>query len=292
MCLFLDTLKKVIYNLLIEQNKKQFHGKKGGNEMRNVILERFKEGKKTIGTLTHMKSMTAVEAIGAAGMDYVMIDMEHSPVTIDEASRLITAADAAGIDAVARSGSAGRTDVLKLLDVGAKGVIVPGIESKEQVEELVRYAKFAPQGARGYCMTRDGKWGFSDEYAGGLGEYMKRANEGTMLIPQCETTGCLEQIEEITAMDGVDGVLIGPYDLSLGMGLGGSFDSPEFNEAVCRIKTACNKNNKVCITFTGDPDQISEKIEQGYDSVLFGLDVLALIGYYKNVVDVFNKCGV
>ena len=124
MCLFLDTLKKVIYNLLIEQNKKQFHGKKGGNEMRNVILERFKEGKKTIGTLTHMKSMTAVEAIGAAGMDYVMIDMEHSPVTIDEASRLITAADAAGI---------------------------------EQVEELVRYAKFATQGARGYCMTRDGK---------------------------------------------------------------------------------------------------------------------------------------
>lgn len=64
--------------------------------MRNVILERFKEGKKTIGTLTHMKSMTAVEAIGAAGMDYAMIDMEHSPVTIDEASRLITAADAAG----------------------------------------------------------------------------------------------------------------------------------------------------------------------------------------------------
>ena len=249
----------------------------------------MKNGKKTIGTLTHLRSTSAIEAMGVAGMDYVMLDMEHCPADVSEVNSYILAAKAYGMDALVRVPELSKSNVLRVLDAGASGVVVPGIETVSQVKELVGYGKFAPLGDRGYCMTRDGKWGFGSNYQEGLEGYMKWANEETLLLPQCETRGCLEHIEEIVAMDGVDGVLIGPYDLSLGMGLGGNFDSPEFVKAVERIRRACEERGKICIMFTGDENQIGEKMEQGFDSLLFGLDVLGLIGYYKGVAEKFNK---
>ena len=89
------------------------------------------------------------------------------------------------------------------------------METVDEVKKLVAYAKFAPLGNRGYCPSRDGGWGMAECYAEGMGGYMERANRDTLLLPQCETMGCLENIDEILGMDGVDGIFIGPFDLSL-----------------------------------------------------------------------------
>lgn len=107
--------------------------------------------------------------------------------------------------------------MLRLLDVGAQGVVVPCVETVEEVRELVRYAKFAPLGNRGFCPTRDGGWGHA-AHAVSISGYMETSNRETLLLPQCETVGCLEHIEEITAMDGVDGIFVGPFDLSIALG--------------------------------------------------------------------------
>ena len=256
--------------------------------MRNVILEKFKKGIPSIGTITHLQSASVVESMGVTGLDFIFLDMEHCPVGIHEINTYLSAADAAQITPIVRVGERSRSAVLRVLDAGAKGVVVPCIETVEQVRELVQYAKFKPIGDRGYCMTRDGKWGFDAIYTDGMNGYMQTCNRETMLIPQCETVGCLEHIEEITAMDGVDGILIGPYDLSIGMGLDGQFDHPDFQRALERILQACKTNGNLAMVFVGNENDIADKLKDGFDSILYGIDILSVIAHYRGVVEKFH----
>lgn len=253
--------------------------------MENRIIANYKKNKPSVGTLSHLKSSVAIEALGAVGMDYVMLDLEHSPLSVSEAASYLTAATAAHLTPLVRVNELSRSAVLSMLDAGAMGVIVPCVESVDQVKDLIRFAKFVPVGERGYCMTRDGQWGFADSYAEGLEGYMKYANAQTLLIPQCETMGCLENIEEITALDGVDGILIGPYDLSIAMGMPGQFENEEFKAALRRILDACKKNHKLAMIFNGNPADAKKSIEDGYDVVLLGLDVLVLINGYRALMN-------
>ena len=253
--------------------------------MSNVVLEKFKKGETSIGAFTHLRSMAAVEALGVTGLDYIIIDMEHCPTGIDEASKYITAADAAGLTSFVRVSGINRKDILHTLDTGAKGIIVPCIEHPDQVKELISYGKFKPLGNRGYCATRDGLWGNADCYEGGMEEYMATKNQEAMLIPQCETVGCLEHIDEIVAMDGVDAIMLGPYDLSIGLGIAGQFDHPKFKEAIKKVTTALKKVNKPAIVFTGNDDIAKERIEQGFDSVIVGIDLWILMNKYKEMVN-------
>ncbi len=256
--------------------------------MKNRIKEKWCRGEPSLGTISHLLSPVAVEALGASGLDYVMMDMEHSPIQIQELANCITAADATGITPLVRVGDISRCSLLRPLDIGAMGLIVPGIETVEQVKELVRYAKFQPMGSRGYCMSRDGKWGYGEVYKGGLTGYMEHCNAETLLIPQCETVGCLEHIEEIAALEGVDGILIGPYDLSLAMGIGGQFQHPEFITAVSRILRACKQNRIISMIFVGNETDMASRLTQGFDSILFGLDVLSLIQCFSTVTAAFD----
>ncbi len=256
--------------------------------MHNRVLEKLRQGQPVLGTITHLKSPAAVEALGAAGLDYVMMDMEHCPMDWSDVQSAVTAADAAGLEPFVRVPEGSRSAVLHALDLGVKGVIVPCIERVEQVEALISYAKFQPLGNRGYCMTRDGKWGWDAAYANGLSGYMAESNAQTLLIPQCETVGCLEHIEEIAALPGVDGILIGPYDLSIAMGLEGQFDHPDFRAAVARIRSACKVQGKMSMIFVGSTEDMVRRLDEGFDNILYGLDILSLMGHYVGVAEDFR----
>ena len=256
--------------------------------MHNRVLEKLRQGQPVLGTITHLKSPAAVEALGAAGLDYVMLDMEHCPMDWGDVQSAVTAADAAGLEPFVRVPEGSRSAVLHALDLGAKGIIVPCIERVEQVEALISYAKFRPLGDRGYCMTRDGKWGYAAAYAEGLSGYMAESNAQTLLIPQCETVSCLEHIEEIAALPGVDGILIGPYDLSIAMGLEGQFDHPDFRAAVARIRSACKAQGKMSMIFVGSTEDMVRRLDEGFDNILYGLDILSLMGHYVGVAEDFR----
>ena len=250
----------------------------------NRVLEKFQRGEKSVGTFTHMKSTVAIEAMGYTGLDYVLIDSEHFAVDGDFIGSAITAADAAGITPFVRIKDCTRPSVLRPLDLGAKGLIVPAVESVEEVRSLIEYAKFAPLGNRGFCPTRDGGWGFDEASQQGGTAYMERSNRETMLIPQCETAGALEHIEEIAALDGVDGIFVGPNDLSIALGCPLQMDAPAMREALTRILAACNKNGKPALIFSGNAAAAKENLAAGFDSVTVGLDVMALIQSYRNLI--------
>lgn len=250
----------------------------------NRLQEKFQNHELSIGTFTQLASPVAVECLGRTGLDYVLIDTEHSAVGINFLPAAITAADAAGIVPLVRINEIARNKVLQALDYGAQGLIIPAVETVEQVKELIEYAKFPPIGSRGYCPTRDGGFGYDEISQKGPLAYFEHANRNTLLIPQCETVGCLEHIEEIMAMDGVDGIFVGPFDLSIALGHPLEFDCPEMKAAMDRILTACKKNNKMSFIFCGDAATAKRRGEEGYDSVTTGLDVFALIDSYRDMV--------
>ena len=247
----------------------------------NRILEKYQNGQPSVGTFTHMRSPVAVEALGTAGLDYVILDTEHCVQNPETLADCITAADAAGLDAVVRINTISREAVLRPLDLGAKGLIVPAVETVEEVERLVRFAKFPPLGNRGFCPTRDGLWGFDDASQAGSEVYMDRCNRQTLLIPQCETAGCLAHIDQIAASEGVDGIFVGPLDLSIALGCPMELDSPRMRAALERVVAACKAAGKLTMIFCGDTAAAKARLAAGFDSAALGLDVLTLIQSYR-----------
>lgn len=252
--------------------------------MRNAILENFRAGTPSLGTFTHLHSTIAAEILGYTGLDYVLIDMEHAPLSAQSAGELIAAARGSGITPVVRVGEISRSAVLQPLDAGAMGVVVPCVETVEQVRQLIRWAKFAPQGSRGYCMTRDDGWSFAPHAAGSLEAYMADSNRQTLLLPQCETEGCLEHIEEIAALDGVDGIFLGPFDLSIALGCPGQFDTPRMQQATERVLTACRSQGKPAVVFAASPAAARAYFDQGFHSAVVGLDTMVYINAYRDLV--------
>ena len=243
--------------------------------MHNILKEKLAQGKQPLGTFVGTASPAVVECLGCAGLDFVILDNEHSPVEAETTAAMVRAAELRNVTPLARVREISRPAILKLLDVGVQGLIVPDVRSAEDVRRVVDYAKYAPVGRRGFCPSRKDGWG-TDPQCGVL-DTMAHFNQETLVIPQCETAEALSDIETIAAMDGVDGIFIGPFDLSISMGMPGDFENPQFRAALARILSACRAAGKPCLIFAGDGAGAAVRFAQGYDAVAMGLDATLLI---------------
>ena len=241
----------------------------------------------SFGTFFELGGRGAMEALARAGLDYVIIDTEHGCLSVETTADLIVAAENGGLLPYVRIGDIRRPNVLRMLDVGARGLIVPNIRSADEVRQLVEYAKFPPLGSRGYCPTRTTGWG-ADEWSKDVFAYMEECNRRCRLIPQCETREALEQIEEIAAIDGVDGIFIGPCDLSIALGIPLAFDSPILLAACERVLAACRRYGREAYIFAGNMSDAVKWAKKGFDSVTYSLDASVLIGAYRSLADDFR----
>ena len=157
--------------------------------MRNILKEKLARGEKPLGTFVGTGSAAVVECLGCAGLDFVILDNEHSPIEAETTARLVCAAERRNITPLARVREISRPAILKLLDVGVQGIIIPDVHSAAEVKRVVDYAKYAPVGQRGFCPSRKDGWG-TDMPAGVL-ETMAHFNGETLVIPQCETAEAL-----------------------------------------------------------------------------------------------------
>ena len=178
----------------------------------------------------------------------------------ESVGEFVCAAERRNLTPLARVREISRPAVLKLLDVGCKGLIIPQVHSIEDVRQVVEYGKYYPIGSRGVAGQRSN--GFTYDMGGSLDEWFRNANEETLLIPQCETMGCLEDIENIAAAAGVAGIFIGPYDLSTAMGMPGQFSNPEFLKAVRRIIDACHAAGKFCMIYCDNAKKAQDECGQ------------------------------
>ena len=249
-----------------------------------LISDRLKNGEKPIGTFLNLGSQTAAECVATAGMDYFIVDLEHSPFGLAEAADCIRMAKLKGISPLVRIPEISRANILKHLDVGAEGIIIPGLKTREEAEKIVEYGKYTPLGSRGFCPTRVCEFGYGDAFANGILEYTRKTNEETMLIPQCETLECLADIENIVSVEGIGGIFIGPFDLSLAMGIPAQFDRPEFKEAITKVLTVCHEKNKPVFIFAPNKETARLRLEQGFDSVTVNGDLNVMTEAYMEIV--------
>ncbi len=246
----------------------------------NTFKEKIAVGQKPIGTFCELISENVVEALGYAGLDYVIFDNEHSPIEAETTLSMVRAAEHGGITPLARVRGISRPAILKLLDVGVQGLIVPNVKTAEDVKQLVSWSKYKPIGNRGFSGSRKDGWGFMLDMS--VQETMAYFNEQVLLIPQCETTEALESIEEIAATEGVDGIFVGPYDLSIAMGIPGEFDNPAFVAALNRILKACREAGKFTMIFTANRAAAIKYFKNGFDSVAYSMDAAFLVNECRN----------
>ena len=244
--------------------------------------------KTTFGTFFELGGRGAMESLGRTGLDYVIIDTEHGCFSEESTADFILAAERGGLLPYVRIGSIERPYVLRMLDIGARGLIVPQIHDVEEVKALISRAKFPPMGNRGYCPNRTTGWG-ADAWSKDVLSYMDECNRRCKLIPQCETRGALEQIEQIAALDGVDGIFVGPCDLSIDLGIPLEFDNPVLIRAVERVLKACRDNGKESYIFAGNMADALKWAKRGFDSVTYSLDASVFIGAFRSLVDQFKS---
>lgn len=220
------------------------------------------------GPFSKSSDPAIVETLGYAGFDFIILDMEHGPNSVETVQDLIRAAQIAGMAPIVRVPSGDYEMIGGVLDVGAAGVQVPQISCAQDVHVAMEHAKFAPLGMRGVC-----RYVRAAEYSSmNKADYFRRANEALLII-QIEGQAGLDNLDEILAVEGIDIVFVGPYDLSQSLGVPGEVEHPLVIEKMQQIvETSLNRNVFVG-NFTEAVHQTQMWIEQGLRYMSYSVDV-------------------
>ena len=253
--------------------------------MLNKLKNAIEKNKYAVGTFLGAANPSIVEIMGYTGLDFVVIDTEHGPYDTMPMSDLIRAAESKGLSPLVRIADITHKEMQRAMDNGAEGIIIPCLKSMDDFRKVVELGKFAPLGNRGFIKGRGSGFGNEPWATGTLTEYMQNSNDKVMLLPQCETIEALSNIEEIVQIEGIDGIFIGPFDLSICMGIPGQFDAPEFKEAVDRILCACKQAGKLCMTFTSSLEEARMYIDKGFDAVAYSIDTIVIGQAYKEAME-------
>jgi len=246
------------------------------------------------GTWAQMNAPEFCEIAGRSGLDFVIVDMEHGAFGIDSAVNMIRAVEAGGAAPMLRVPDATRSGILKVLDAGAAGVLVPNVDNREVAEQIVSAAKFAPHGNRGACpCTRATAHGVED-----WREYLEWCERNVMVAILIETPEGLRNYSEIIEVPGLDVIAMGPFDLSQAMGYRGDWKHPEVRRKQEEmVKLARERGLEVmAATFDNDPTSLKEQVEEwrklGVRMFAVSGDRFMLSAGYKAIVSTLQNRAV
>lgn len=251
--------------------------------MKNLFLEKLRQGEKPLGSFSELCSPYSIECMALSGIDYVILDMEHGPAELHDVSEGIKSALFRGMTPFVRIPSLDRDSVLRPLDLGAMGLIAPCVQGLEDVKKLIEYSKYLPEGQRGLAFGRGCGWGM-EPWAAELEGYFATCNENQLLIPQCETLGCLDELDQIAALPQVAGIFIGPFDLSVAMGIPGQFEDENFKATLTKIKVCCHRHGKFCMIYATTAENAAKQLRDGMDSVTVNMDSILYINMYRQLI--------
>lgn len=232
------------------------------------LKQKLKNNELTIGSWIMMGDSMSVEVMALAGFEWLVVDIEHTPIDMETVKTLIITIQANSMKALVRVSKNEEVVIKKVLDMGADGIIVPMVSSKEDAIQAVEYAKYPPAGKRGVGLYRASKYGTNFEV------YKKWVDEELVIIAQIEHIDAVNNIGEIVQVEGINGTIIGPYDLSGSMGYPGEFEREDVKEAVAKVLDRCKMHNMPSGFHVVDtePDKLNEKIEQGCTFLAYGID--------------------
>jgi 2-keto-3-deoxy-L-rhamnonate aldolase RhmA len=236
----------------------------------NKVKRRLEAGGVALGTMMLEFNTTGIARIAAeAGAEFAVFDMEHTGWSMETIRMLMATARAAEIVPMVRVPSLQYHFISRVLDVGAMGVVVPFVSDEEQAKLIVSHAKYAPEGRRGVA------FGVAhDDYRGGnLVTKMRRANDEVMLIAQIENAEGVEHADRIAAVDGIDALWIGQFDLTTSLGIPGRLDHRLFKEATLRVVEACRRHGKTAVLGMMDADALANGPGEGFRMLVYLADL-------------------
>lgn len=230
----------------------------------NQVKQTLREGGSVVGAFVTIPAPELVEICALAGFDFVLIDAEHGPISPESAYPMILAAEANGIEALARVGQNDRQVILKFLDIGIAGVMIPQVATPEAAADAVAAMRYYPRGLRGLAGGRS--------FAHGLGaparELVPRLNDRILSLVQFEHIAALDQLDEILKVPDLDVLFVGPNDLAQSMGYPGQPDHPEVAAVIERVIAIAKDSPVALATTASDAAAVRRRREQGFRMVV------------------------
>jgi len=235
---------------------------------------------------TNLGHPQVMEMLVRTGMDFMGIDIEHSTISQEQSQRIIAACHASEVPCLPRVATHNPEAIKRLLDSGADGVIVPNVETPDQVEKLIKWSKYPPLGKRGYGVARSQGYGHDFE------EYTSQWNKSSILIIQIESIYAVENIEKLLKFEEVDGIMVGPYDMSGSLGIPGKINHEKVQNAVTQVVETCKKFGKACGTHEVNPTTESVKalFNSGISFVVLASDVFIFWKWSERMQKLISAC--
>lgn len=230
---------------------------------------RLKSHETLFGTMVTLANGSTAEILSQLGFDWLFVDGEHGPLEAGELLMILQAV-AGRTPCLVRVPAVDEVAIKKVLDLGADGVIVPQVNTPAQAEDVVRFARYAPQGARGVGLARAHGYGLN------FADYVANANDRISVVVQAEHIRAVENIEQTVKVEGLDAMLLGPYDLAASMGKMGQVDHPDVLEAIGHVTKTCREAGIPLGYFGVTAAAVRPYLAQGYTLIVAGVDTLLL----------------
>jgi 2-dehydro-3-deoxyglucarate aldolase len=237
-----------------------------------MLKEKLRQNKLTLGSWITLGHSSIAEIMALAGYDWLVVDLEHTTISIEQAGDLIRIIDLCGVAPLVRLTSNNPDQIKRVMDAGAHGIVVPMVTTVDDAVQAVSATRYGPTGTRGVGLAR------AQKYGPGFGQYLKWQKNDAVVIVQIEHKDAIPNLEKIFSVEGVDGFIIGPYDLSCSMGIPGEFDRPEFKAAMNQILETGLKMGFPAGLHIVEPDQerLKEVIAEGYRFIAYSVDIRML----------------
>ncbi len=245
------------------------------------LRKRLREGQLILGQMVLELFTSGVgPMLAAAGAEFVLYDMEHGRCDITLLAEMVASCRGSDIVPMVRVPDFTFRPLSRVLDLGARGVMVPGVETRAQAEEIVAQLKYAPLGRRGVALGVA-----HDLYQAGGAEYFGAANEETIVILLLETAKAFENLDEILSVPGVDVAWMGHYDLTVSMGISAEFENPRFLDAMDALIACCRRHGVAPGFLPATFESATRWIGKGFRMISMGSD----IGIFLNGVRTFRQ---
>lgn len=236
------------------------------------LKQKLKNNQLTLGSWITIGHPAVIEIMASAGFEWLVIDMEHTSIDLSTAHNLIATIQANNMKALVRVSKNEEVIIKRILDMGADGIVVPMIKTREEALEAIDYAKYPPIGKRGVGLFR------AQQYGLGFEAYKKWVNDELVIIAQIEHYEAVENIKDIITTEGIDGVIIGPYDLSGSMGYPGEYEREDVKSAIEKVLQVCKEHHfpSGFHVIESNPSKLNERIAQGCTFLAYSLDFFFL----------------
>lgn len=251
----------------------------------NFLMDKLNSGKVVIGTWIILPSLSSLDVIASAGLDFVILDSEHGPLGFEKIQEMVMVCESRNVSPVVRVSGLREDEILKALDVGAHGVQVPNVLNLADVQSIVDFSKYPPVGKRGFSpFTRSGEYGGVDRK-----QLTTDVNSNSLIVVNIEGVDALINLDLILTNENIDVIFVGLYDLSKSMGVPGDIDNPLVQEKLKEIVEKVNRSGKKVGTIASSENDLKKYSDMGMTYLVYLVDATVLRDAYSGICQVFKE---